>query len=207
MVQLFFILSMVLVNIFTYSSLPAQIPTHWGLNGQIDSYSAKEYGIWIMPIMSLLIFGLFKFVAQLDPKNKNYKLFAHEWNIMQTTLVGFLTYIHFLMLYFTFNPSTNFLQVFFIGFGVFFALFGNYMSKIRQNYFIGMRTPWALDNVDNWNKTQRCASWCFVITGIVIIIEAFVLWIPAVVIFGSIILSVIVPTIYSYLLYRNNNTH
>lgn len=202
MVQLLFIGLTVLANILVFNYLPAQVPTHWGVTGQVDAYMAKEIGIWVMPGLSLALTVFFKYLPQFDPKNKNYTLFAHEWNIIQISLVGFLSFMHFLILYFSFNPNANFLSIFFVGLGVFFVLLGNYLSKIRQNYFIGVRTPWTLDSTDNWNKTHRYASWCFVIIGIFIIIEAFTLWLPPIfVILGIIILSIL-PMIYSFLLFK-----
>lgn len=206
MVQLFLILLMVIANIIFYGYLPANIPIHWNIYGQIDSYMAKNIGIWLMPIISIVMVIFFKYIPSFDPKKSKYKLFQKEWNIMQTAILGFLVYMHFLMLYFAVYPGANFMNIFFVGFGTFFVLIGNYMSKIRQNYFIGVRTPWTLDNEDNWNKTHRYASWCFVITGIITIIEAFVLWLPAVIIFSSIIISAIFPILYSFLLYKKKES-
>ena len=90
----------------------------------------------------------------------------------------------------------------FVGLGVLFILLGNYLSKIRQNYFIGIRVPWTLASEENWNKTHRFASWCFVATGIIILVEAFLIWYAPVLIFTSIMLSALLPIVYSLLLFK-----
>ena len=45
-----------------------------------------------------------------------------------------------------------------LGLGFLFAVMGNLMPKIRQNYFIGIKTPWALEDEDNWRRTHRMAG-------------------------------------------------
>jgi uncharacterized membrane protein len=86
----------------------------------------------------------------------------------------------------------------FAGFGVLFVLLGNYLSKIRQNYFIGIKVPWTLNDPNNWNHTHRFASWCFVIVGLVILSEAIIHWLSSSTIFGFIMLAAFLPIGYSY---------
>ena len=83
-----------------------------------------------------------------------------------------------------------------------FILLGNYMGKIRQNFFVGMRTPWTLSDPEVWNKSQRFAGWMFVIGGLITIIESIVWLTSGAIIFAVVFLIAIVPMIYSYLLYR-----
>lgn len=46
-----------------------------------------------------------------------------------------------------------------------FALLGNVMGKVRRNFYIGIRTPWALANERVWNATHRFAVKTFVAIG------------------------------------------
>ena len=38
--------------------------------------------------------------------------------------------------------------------GLLFAFLGNYFKTIKPNYFIGIRTPWTLENEEVWKKTH-----------------------------------------------------
>jgi uncharacterized membrane protein len=38
---------------------------------------------------------------------------------------------------------------------VFFVLFGNYLGNVRPNYFVGIRTPWTLEDPETWRATHR----------------------------------------------------
>ena len=56
------------------------------------------------------------------------------------------------------------------GCGVLFIFLGNYMPRIKQNYMFGCKTPWALNNEHNWNRTQRRGGIVFVIMGAALIV-------------------------------------
>ena len=83
-----------------------------------------------------------------------------------------------------------------------FIILGNYMGKVRQNYFVGLKTPWTLNDPEVWQKSQRLAGWAFVLSGLIFIVES-IIWIAVAYAFiGTIALVVIVPIAYSYLISR-----
>ena len=85
--------------------------------------------------------------------------------------------------------------------GILFIILGNYLPKCHQNYTVGFRLPWTLDDENNWNKTNRLAGYIMVFGGFLIVITSlFDMAHWAVMIF--IIAIVIIPSVYSYLLYR-----
>lgn len=87
--------------------------------------------------------------------------------------------------------------------GILLIITGNYLPKCRQNYTAGIRLPWTLASEENWNRTHRLGGKTMVIAGIIIVVCSFVkvnfafLIIP-------IIAAVIIPAVYSYMLYRKN---
>lgn len=201
-----FLLAVVIVgSIYLYPLLPAQIPTHWNIRGTIDQYSPKETAAWMMPgLMFAMIVG-FRLLPIFDPNKEKYNLFRKEWHIIQSGLIGFFAFMHAIMMYAALNKQINIMPFMFAGMGSLFILLGNYLSKIRQNYFIGIRTPWTLASEDNWNKTHRYASWTFVFMGLTVLAEALFLWYPAPVIFGSIFLGSFLPVAYSFLLFKKKD--
>lgn len=42
------------------------------------------------------------------------------------------------------------------------------MPRIGQNYTMGVKTPWALNDPENWRRTQRFGGKCFVLMGIAV---------------------------------------
>ena len=84
--------------------------------------------------------------------------------------------------------------------GILYLILGNFIPKIKPNYSIGFRVPWALCDSENWYHTHRFGGKCMVIGGIVLIATSPFqnVWILLVLA----IIPCILPVIYSYLYYR-----
>lgn len=202
--SLILLTAMFLGSILLYSSLPAKMPMHWNIYGQIDRYMKKDIAVSLLPLLTGGMFILFKVIPQLDPKRNKYKLFKKEWEIIQTTMIGFMAYLHYAIFLVSIRPEIFFVPLMFFGLGILFIVIGKYLSKVKQNYFVGIKIPWTLASVDNWDKTHRFGGKCFVVSGVIILLESFFLWNAPIIIFGSIFLSAILPIIYSYIIFSSN---
>jgi len=191
-----------------YPHLPDQIPTHWNFAGQPNQYSPKTYGAWILPGVMLLMVVLFPLLRRFDPKAENYAAFAHAWDVFQTAFVAFMAYIFVITMVATFDPSQSAMVGRYVVFGIgaLFVIIGNYMGKIRQNWFIGLRTPWTLADPETWSKSQRFAGWMFVLCGLVAMAESLIWWHAAWVFFWAVALAVILPIVHSYLIFKGKKT-
>jgi uncharacterized membrane protein len=84
--------------------------------------------------------------------------------------------------------------------GTVIIIYGNFLPKSKYNFSIGIRLPWTLNSEDNWNKTNRFAGFVYVIGGLFIVAGGLLsLWY---VLIAVIALLLIIPFVYSYLLYR-----
>jgi len=187
-----------------YKYLPDPMPIHWNFAGQPDSWGAKYWAVWLLPGMALFLTGLFPILAKIDPRHKNYEKFKGAWNGIQTAIVGFLAYAYGVSLYVSVVQAQADMmgRLMLAGIGILFVILGNYMGKVRWNYFVGLKTPWALNDPEVWQKSQRFAGWAFVMGGLVFLFEAW--WYQALNwVFGiTIACVVIIPTVYSYLVSR-----
>lgn len=202
LIRIFLVAAMLFVGVWFYKDLPNMIPTHWGINGNIDDYSPKNFFTFLMPIITFAMIVLFKVGELMDPRKDRYETFKKEWEIIQTGIVAFMSYLYFVTIYLSFNQTQRIEPLLFIGMGILFMLIGNYMGKIRQNYTVGFKLPWTIDNEEVWNKTNRLGGYMFVLLGVVFLIESYVLWNTAYVIVSCLLLSTFIPGIYSYILYR-----
>ena len=84
--------------------------------------------------------------------------------------------------------------------GILFLAIGNYLPKCRQNYSIGVKTPWAWDNAETWNKTNRFAGWCFLFVGVGFLLNS-IFTLPFI-LFLVIPVCILMPVGYSFVLYR-----
>ena len=85
---------------------------------------------------------------------------------------------------------------------VLFIFIGNYLGKVRRNFWMGIRTPWTLTSSVVWERTHRLGGWLFVAVGLLGIPCSFI---PSLHIWGILVLIIAVSIflyIYSYICYR-----
>ena len=197
------IMAMIVATVVLYPGLPEIIPIHWNFEGIADDWGSKMWAVWIMPGISILMLFLFPLLAKIDPRTKNYEKFSGVYEFFQTLFILFFAFIFFIQYFMIFYPEKNELMspIMFSALGILFIFLGNYMGKVRQNYFVGIRTPWTLSDPDVWQKSQRLSGWLFVLGGLVFLLQAW-LSLPIFWVFiGVIGILVLIPVIYSYVLY------
>jgi len=190
----------ILVGLLLWSQLPEQIPIHWNARGEVDDWCGKSFAVFGMPAIFLAIHITAMVVTSLDPKQKNAdgKLYRLLFWLIPVIALVISVFIYSTAL----GKNIDITILLPVLSGVLFVFVGNYLPKCRQNYTVGIKLPWTLSNEENWNKTHRLAGKLWVIGGFGMILagsisQAHLLLIPAV------LLMVLVPTVYSYLLYRN----
>lgn len=206
LIQALAIIAMFALGQYYLPALPEQVPSHWNFTGEVDSYMPATQFVLIFPAIALGLAIFFPILAHIDPRHRNYRYFQKPWFILQNIIILFFAYMYFITLYISLNPTQNLNPGPFIigGIGILFIIIGNYLGKIRQNYFVGIKTPWALNNADNWNKTHRLGGWLFLLAGIIFLLEAFLWWHIVPIFITTIAITVLLPFIYSYLLYRHH---
>ena len=191
----------VAVAAFLYPSLPEQIPMHWNLAGEVDDYTPKPWGVMIMPLVAVMVFIIMKLIPIVSPKGFRTDQFKGVINIFTVVLVGFMSGIGLLVLLAATGRDVHINEMTYAGVGLLFIVLGNYMSKVRKNFFIGIRTPWTLASDEVWSRTHRLGGWMFVLIGFFLFINAFVRF-PEGWLIGSIVVVALVPVVYSFILYR-----
>jgi len=200
--SLLFIAIIIAVATYMYPSLPEQIPTHWNFEGEVDDYTPKPWGVMVLPLAAILIFVIMKLIPVISPKGFRTDQFKDVINIFTVTLVGFMSGIGLLVLLAASGRNIQMNEMVFAAVGLLFIVLGNYMSKVRKNFFIGIRTPWTLASDEVWSRTHRLGGWIFVLIGFFMFLNAFIRF-PQGWLIGSIVVVALVPVVYSFVLYKN----
>jgi len=189
------------VGLLLWDRLPQTLATHWGLDGQADGYGSLPFAVFILPLIMLAVHWLCIFLTAQDPKNqdRNEKPFGMViWVVpVISNLCSYMMYALALGIHFSVTGFMN------AAFGLMFLLIGNYLPKCRQNYTIGFKLSWTLNDEGNWNATHRFGGKVWVVGGLVIFLSAFLpgSWGIGVMCLTLIVICVI-PIVYSYLFYR-----
>jgi uncharacterized membrane protein len=201
----FFLLSIISVGIslWAYPRLPEEVPIHWNFSGEVDGYASKLFAVLFGPIFLTWIYGILFGVSKIDPRKENYEKFAGAYRVFMNASLTFFVVIHIAVIFSGLGYDVNMDWIVNIGLGLLFIILGNYMPKVKANYFIGIRTPWTLANETVWARTHRFGGKVFFIGGIIMIVSAFApSSIRAVLLIASIACIVLVPTVYSYAVYK-----
>ena len=195
---------------YVYPSLPDTIPTHFNIKGEADAYGGKDsifLGPGIMAVLGLFVFVLLSNIKSFDPKRYKvaddglYKKFA-------LFTVAFLSMISFIIVFSASNHPISIGKLLLPAVGIAFAGFGWYMPKLHQNYFAGFKLPWTLENEDNWNETHKLAGKIWKYGGFAQAITALLLpnRVGFMVFFSITLIMVIVPSVFSYRMFKRGNT-
>lgn len=195
-----------------FPQLPEMVPTHWNTAGDVNGWSDRlsTLGLDLLPL-GLLV--MFRVLPAIDPRGRAYQRMGGFYT-------GFVTIFTLFMVAMTWTTE---LVVFGIlpqsgspigalagvSVGIGLVLLGNYLPKVKRNYTFGCKTPWALDNDQNWRLTHRVGGIAMVIAGIAT--AAAGLFSPMLdgaapaILLASIVIACAVIYIYSYLVFRNGN--
>ena len=193
-----------------FPQLPSRIPTHFNIEGKADAWGGPSsifLGPGIMGAVSIFVYVLLSNLKKFDPKKYDeandtlYKDFA-------VLTVVFLSILSLIIIYSsTHADQINVGKLILPLVGLSFVGLGWYMPKFKQNYFVGFKLPWTLENVDNWNETHKVAGKIWIYGGLFQAVVTFLLPMK----FGFIgfmlaaAVMVIIPSVFSYRMFKNGN--
>lgn len=186
-----------------WPSAPAQIPTHWGLDGQVNGYGGKFEALLLLPLLALLIYVIMLFAPRLDPGRLNYEKFQGAYTVLRLTVVAFLAVIYGLIIAAMRGHAVDMQRMAPLLAGLLMVVIGTVLGKIRPNWFVGIRTPWTLSSKTSWEKTHRAAGKILTVGGVLLAAAGLSGSQPAIIAAFVVFLAGMLGTVvYSYLVWR-----
>jgi uncharacterized membrane protein len=162
-----------LLSLAALPYLPDEVAIHWNASGEADGFSNKWFGALLPPVLMTGFIILMGVMPRFDPKKENYAKFSHVYNIFNVALIAFFLILHIVTLAYNLGFSIDMSLFVPLGIGGLFLVIGNYMPKIKHNYFIGIRTPWTIESETVWHKTHRLGGKVFIAMGILLMLTGF----------------------------------
>jgi uncharacterized membrane protein len=199
--------AMFLISAWAWLQLPAdaQVPIHWGPDGQPDGWADKTVGLLLLPFLASGVAALLAIIPRIEPRRTNIERSGKAYGAIWIGVMALLGGLHVLAVSVAMGAAVDITRLLFVGMGVLFIVIGNYLPKVRSNYMAGIRTPWTLTSEVAWTKTHRLGGWLFVIEGIVFLVLGLAgttgtLLITAVI--GGLLVLVGVTFAYSYFVWK-----
>lgn len=182
--------------------MPDTIPTHFGPSGAPDAWGSK-YTVLMYPGILVLVAVLAVPMIKLDPKQENYGRFSKYYYDFFFGFALFFMATEISNIAIALGADINVGSIICFVTGVLMIFVGNMMPKIKQNFFFGIKTPWALTDEENWFKTHRLGGKAFAVGGVIMMLAAFIpgeskIWI----VFIMILSITCIPFVYSYMIFK-----
>ena len=187
-------------TVVAYPHLPSLVARHWDIHGQPNGYSPKGTLYFIPGLMAGMML-LTWLLPWLSPKQFEVESFRSTYMQIMLIMIGLLAYCDAVILWIGVGHSVNVRRAIFSGLCFLFILLGNVMGKVRRNFYIGVRTPWALASERVWNATHRLAAKTMVVGGLVgmaLLAGGLDGW-PA---FAALMAGAFIPVLYSLYFYK-----
>jgi len=203
-IPLLIVLGMFIAGGLAYPYLPAKLPIHWNIRGEIDGYMTKNiFSALFFPLLALVMWVTFLILPELDPKKAKYGAFMKEYHGIKLIIIALFAFIYGLIIAAALGVPVAMATVLPCAIGVLFVYLGNIMGKIRQNHFVGFKLPWTLSNEEVWNRTHRLGGKLMVISGVLTIGGSFAgPEVAMITLIGTLLLMVTITMVYSYRTYK-----
>ena len=191
-----------LIGAYLYPYMPEKMASHWDANGSVDGYMPKLWGLFLLPVISAILFLVYMLIPKIDPLKGNIEKFRGHFDVFILLLFVFLFYVHMLTMLWNLSYRFNIIQLLAPAFGLLIYYAGIMMENAKQNWFIGVRTPWTMSSEVVWDKTNKLAGKLFKVAGVLAAMGVIFPKYAIFLIMVPVILAAVYPIIYSYQKYQ-----
>lgn len=197
------VIGAVAVSATSYGSLPERVITHWNFYGQADGWSSRDFHVFFFPILLAGMYALFLFLPAIDPRKERYQEFAGTYNVIRGMIMSVLFLVYLVATLVNLGYDIDVSRTVPLLIGALMIVMGNYMGKLKSNWFVGIRTPWTLSSEKVWQKTHRLGGVLFVLFGLIMMAMPHLTRKYGMILFViAISVTVLVPIVASYIFYK-----
>lgn len=158
--------AMFMYSIWLYPHLPERVPTHWNWQGKVDGWSSKPFGAFFLPGMTGALLLTLLVLPWLSPRGFQVENFRPTYNVIVVMVVALMAYIHLVALQAALHPKMDVSRALIGGIFLLFGGIGYFLSRVKRNFWVGVRTPWTLASDVVWERTHRLAARLYTIVGL-----------------------------------------
>jgi len=199
--------ALLVLSAWAWFQLPAdaQVPIHWGADGQVDGYASKTVGLFLLPLVTAGVAALFWVIPVIEPRRANIARSGKAYAAIWVSVVLMLAAVDVVAIAAAMGAEPDMSLIVFVATGALFIVIGNYLPKVRPNYLMGIRTPWTLTSDLSWDRTHRVGGRLFVLEGLLFILIGLIRPAPealVVVLIGGIVVMLLFVFAYSYQVWK-----
>lgn len=200
-ISIVFVLVAVATGIWLYPQMPSTVATHFDAAGDANGWSPRWLAAFMPTFMELGLAILTWVLPLISPRKFGIKPFARVYEVVMLVIQGAVLVVGVCVALKGAGYHVPLATIGTLAIGVMLMVIGNYMGKLRKNFFIGIRTPWTLASDAVWERTHRMAGWLFMLAGLVWIVLGLTganYWVSVAVM----LVAALAPAAYSFVVYR-----
>ena len=190
------------VGFYVYPQMPVRMAIHWGLSGEADGYGSRFLGLFLIPIFSLLFLPFMLVLPRLDP-SRGIERFRSGYDWFMFGFLAYMGYVQGLSLAWNLGWRFSFMRMLAPAVGGLFVGIGVLLRGAKQNWFMGIKTPWTMSSEEVWDRTHELGSRLFIVSGVLAVLGAFAVgWLALALILVPVMFTGIYLVYYSYSEYQ-----
>lgn len=186
-----------------WNQIPETVATHFDISGKADGFGHKTSLIYITLLLTIPTYLILLLIPKIDPK-KRIQTMGATYDKIAFLLMILVSGLALFIIHTALSGTESDPRIIYAIVSLFLMAIGNYFPTLKPNYFMGIRTPWTLENETVWRKTHRLGGRIFMIGGLVVALVCLFLSkkLAFGVFMGFMIVSSLYLVLYSYLEFR-----
>jgi uncharacterized membrane protein len=146
-------------SLWALSRLPARVPMHWNVRGEVDGWGGPLEASLLLPGLAT---GVYLLILVFDWGRLDFKaaraMSPATTRQIRLLVILLLAGIHGSILWTTLRGEVMSASRINLFMSLFFILLGNLMPRLEPNAWAGIRIPPTLENREVWKRTHRVAG-------------------------------------------------
>lgn len=202
------IAAMAAMSAWAWRVLPdgIRLASHWGMDGRVNGTMSKTTGLVLAPAIALGLSLVLALVPRIEPRRGSIEASRKAFFALWIGGLVVLAVMHAAVLLAAMGFDADVPGVLMVFVALTIAVAGNYMGKVRPNFFIGVRTPWTLSSDLSWEKSHRVMGRLFVFSALAALATRCAVGTEAgyVVLAATLTASVLVGIVSSYVYWKHD---
>jgi uncharacterized membrane protein len=178
----------------------SQVAIHWDAVGHPNGYGGALFAFMLVPMLTAAMSAGLAFLPSIEPRHRNLQMSGLAYTATWISLVVLMAVVQAAVVFSATGlaRSESVARLAPAAVGIMLAVVGNYLGKVRSNFFFGIRTPWTLSSERSWNRTHRLGGRLFIAVGLTAAATSVFPFVGFVALTAGAVVAIVILFVYSY---------
>jgi uncharacterized membrane protein len=191
-------------SLASYAHLPARLTVRWNVEFEPAGSASRLVAAVVVPSLLLAMPLLASVLARIDPRRDSYERHRSTYWLLWNLVMALIAALQAVTVGIGLGWEVDTARLFPLLVGGLLIVTGNFLTRLRPNWFLGIRTPWTLSDDEVWRRTHRLGARAMMLGGALLAVGGLLAseWLRSAAWMAAFVLVVVAPIAYSYLVWR-----